>query len=321
MKIPLAVIVVAAGCRLGPLVDDRPATSVHLLPSGTPVPSASTDPDLANQIMRNSGLDVAALKAAGNLIPRGTGASGSASVRYWAFGRATIAPSPAYELYRDVGGTRTPTGHPLLVDAVPGDPGYSPIHSLNRLVVSDTYSGELITSSEALADALELGLVEEPVPTGSFVTSPIVVQEILLEVGAGTQPASPQLAYAHGRTVGMFRFGGEVAAQPITAFAPTSQLSILREAQKASHDLTRPIFQATIPLAPPTTKVANYVALGVIVKVDLAPGTSAVSITHDNQLFTRSATGAITGTTAQVARFEVTSDTVLWPLQVADGAP
>lgn len=316
----ITVAVIAAGCRLGPLVDDLPATSVHLLPSGAQVPSASTDPDLANQITLNGGLDAAAVKAAGNVITRGTGSSGQA-VRYWAFGHATMAPSPVYELYREAGGGLTRVSHPLLLDAVPGDPGYSPIHTLNRLIVTDAYRDELITSPDALVDAIELGLVEDPEPTGTFITSPVVLSELRLEVGAGQPPAVPLVAYAHGHAVGMFRLGGAFAEQPIAGFAPTSQLSVLREAREASYDFARPIFQAAVPTGQPAGKVANYTPLCAVVKVDLAMGTSAASITDDSQLFNRSAAGAITSTTNLVARFEITSETVLWPLQVAEGAP
>jgi len=311
-----ALAMASAGCRLDPLVNDKPGASAHLLPAGTDVPSAALNPDLANQINLNDGVDDKALVASG-AIPRGTGASGGAAVKYWSFGPATRAPSPLYRFFaRSEAGELTPIDHPPLVDALPGDPGYSAVHTLSQVVVTADYHGELITTTSALADAVELGLVEEPIPVAAFVASPIVLPGTKLDVG-GT-PAVAQTVYGRGYTVGMFELGGTLGVQPGGTILPTSQVSFLRETGMAIYDATHPIFQATIPTAPATGK-ASYTPLSVVVNVDMAPGT-ALGITSDDQLFTRSM-GAITSSKGGVVQFQITTAILMLQLQFADGAP
>ena len=312
-------VVVLAGCRLDPLVDDVPGASAHLLPPGSAVPAVTDDADLANQIALNDGLDDDALAMTGGVVERRAGVSAGAAVHYWWFGPATRAPSPLYTFFERSDGALRPLAHPGLVDALPGDGGYSPLHTVIQVVVTSRYGGEVIATTAALADAIELGLIEEPMPTGTFVTSPIVLPDTLLDVGTAA-PASPVTVYGRGHAVGMFRFGGELGVQPGATFGPVSQVSYLREARAAGYDTIRPIFQATIPSAPAATR-ANYTPLSVVVDVDLAPDVPAATIVRDSDLFTRSAQGAITGTTAAVAQFQVTTTSLILQLQFVDGQP
>lgn len=316
----LALAIATSGCRLDPLVKDTPGASAHLLPEGSDVPSAATNPELTNQINLNDGIDDKALVASGGIIPRGTGSSAGAQVRYWSFGPTTRAPSPLYKFFsRGDGGELVPLAHPPLVDALPGDAGYSALHSVNQVVVTASYAGQLITTANALADAIELGIIEEPVPTGTFVASPIVLAGTPLDVGGAT-PTLPEVVYGRGYVVGAFELGGPLGIQPIGGLVPTSQVSFLREMGKAAFDAGRPIFQAVIPTAPPADRTANYTPIGVVVDVDLAENVTAASITSDGDLFTRTA-GAISATTPKVASFQVTGAFLMLPLQFKDGAP
>jgi glycine/D-amino acid oxidase-like deaminating enzyme len=131
--------------------------------------------------------------------------------------------------------------------------------------------------ANALADAVELGLVEEPVPIGRFVASPIVLPGTLLDVGGSTVVA--ETVYGRGYAVGAFEFGGMLGVQPVGGLLPTSQVSFLRETGMASYDAAHPIFQATIPTAPATAK-ANYTPLSIVVNVDLQLGVTVPSITN-----------------------------------------
>ena len=311
------------GC-LNPLVEDKPGASAHLLPAGTPVPSAIDNPDLKVQLTLNDGLDDAAFTANAGVVQRGTGMSGGASVRFWSFGPATQAPSPIYKFFKMTASGLSPIAHPPLLDALPGDHGYGPIHGINQVIVTDAYNGELITTMDALADAIDLGLVNEPVPIKMFVDCPVVLPNTKLDVG-GTPPqqALPETMYARGYTVTAFEFGGALEVQPIPAggvLMPTNQVSFLREPGKI-YDTTRPIFQATIPTVTPPTAMPNYTPLSVVVNVDLANGVTADTITKDSDLFVRSSTGAITGTQPGVAAFQVTTSIQLLQLQFTDGMP
>lgn len=306
------------GC-LDPLVDDVPGASAHLLPAGASVPSAVDDPELANQIALNDGLDDAALAASNGVVPRGEGASAGAAVHFWSFGAATQAPSPLYQFFADTDAGLQPIDHPGLVDAVPGDPGYSPIHAIIRVVVAAAYNGEQITTTEALADAIELGLVGEPMPSNTVVTSPIVLPGTRLDVGAAAA-AEPVAVFARGRSVAMFPLSGALGVQPGARLQPISQVSFLREAHGVAYDANRPIFQATIPTMPAEMR-ANYTALSAVINVDLADGVTAAMITQDSDLFERNPAGAIVRTTEKVARFELTGQQLLLPLQFTEGQP
>lgn len=316
-----AAVVLTAGC-LDPLVKDTPGASSHLLPPGTPIPSVADNPELTIQIRLNDGLDDTAFMMSGGVIPRGTGVSAGVPVRFWSFGPATRAPSPIYQFFRRTAAGLTRIDHPALLDALPGDPGYSPLHGINQVVVTDAYAGELITTMAALADAIDLGLVEEPVPIRMFVDSPVVLPGTKLDVGDASPQALPEIRFARGYTVHGFALGGALGVQP-TGFLvlPTSQVSFVREAQKGSYDATRPIFQAVIPTMPPPPMITTYTPLSVVVNVDLATGFQAALIDEDSDLFVRAATGEIIGTTNAVAQFQITAATLLLQLQFTDGMP
>jgi hypothetical protein len=314
-----AVAVLMGAGGLGPLVKDDAGASAHLLPRGAMVPLASSNAELMSQISLNDGIDDQVLIASGGVIPRLTGMSNRMPVRYWSFGPASFAPSPLYKFYA-VDGV-APLGHPSLVDALPGDPAYSGVHSLIKVVVTDKYDGQVIASSEALADAIHLGLVEDPEPTSTFVTSPIVLPETRLSV-SDSDAASPEVVYGRGYAAGMFELGGDAGVQPGGSLLPVSQVSFLRVAHGASYDMAEPIFQATIQMAPPPmgTKIAKYTPLCAVLDVDLVAGTTA-GITQDSDLFNRNAAGAIMSTTSVVAQFQATPTILLYPLQFKDGAP
>jgi hypothetical protein len=317
--IPIGILL-AAGCRLEPLVEDTPGASVHIRPAGSVVPRIEESPELASQISLNDGLDDRALEMAGGTILRGTGWSEGVQVPTWSFGAATRVPGPVYVFVEDTGAGTRRIDHPYLLSAIPGDAGYHPIVTIEEVLVTPAYDGELITSVEALMDAIELGLVAEPMPTSMFFNGPVVPAGTLLDLGGGRPAARAQEAFARGYRVEMFQLGGLNGVQPLSSFVPTSQVALLREAMKATYDPTRPIFQAKIPTMPPGMR-ATYTPLSVVVNVDLAPGVAATSITRDSDLFTRSMTGAMTGTTAAVAAFTITTTTLNWQLQFAPGAP
>jgi len=259
----------------------------------------------------------------GNLIVRGNGFSGNGmAVQYWSFGATNRAPAPMY-----VFGTGDPNttafvqnSHLPLVDAVPGDVKYSPIHNLYRVVVTDKYQDEKITTTAALADAIELGLVREPVAIKAIIDMPLVRPGTKLDVGAGG-PALPSAVYGHGYIVDGYRLGGQFAVQPNpNGLVPTNQVSFLRAQGEGGYLQTRPIFQANVPIAAPMGS-ANYTPLSVVVNVDLAPNTTSASVTSDGQLFTRGTNGAITGTKPEVLQFTVTTTQLDLQMQFSEGSP
>jgi hypothetical protein len=317
-------IAVTAACRLDPLVEDDPGASAHVLPAGANVPDVITNADLINQLSLNDGLDTKALQTAGNIILRGTGQSDGMEVRYWAFGAATRAPSPLYRFGTvDTGGAFHANDHLPLADAMPGEYSYSPLHAIHHVIVTERYAGELITTTSALADAIQLGLVEAPVATHTFVDSPIVRPGLTLDVddapGGGHVAIPPTKLYAHGYVMEAFQLGNLFGPLPNPkGLLPTSDVSYLRDRRGPIYDATRPIFQATIP-ASAEAAAAAYTPLSVIVDVDLTAD-NAGTITRDSELFQRNPSGGIDMVTDNVAHFAATSSLVL-QLQFKKGMP
>ena len=321
MQRALAVLVATTAatgaCRLDPLVPDDPGASVAILPANAVIPDVTVNRELTNQITLNDSLDSKALASFGNVIQRIMGGfSEGQPVLYWSFGVVNRAPAPIY-----VFGTGDPTtafvenSHPRLVDAVPGDVEYSPFHAIYRVRVTDKYQGEKITTTAALADAIELGLVEAPVAIKNFLNTPIVRPGTKLDIGAGG-PAPPGQVYAKGYIVDMYQLGGQFAAQPNpNGLLPTSQVSFVRAPGEGTYG--HPVFQATIPMSAPQG-TANYTALSVVVNVDLD---TTATITSDSALFTRNAMGAITSTKPDVLTFQVTTTQLDLQIQFPGDSP
>lgn len=315
-----------AGC-LDPLVSDDPGASANILPSSASIPSVTTNNDLTNQITLNDGLDSTALAAAGGTIvlqPNGTAmkdATVSMAVSWWAFGSSDQAPAPIY-----VFGTGDPSAdfheladHPPLVEVVPGDRDYQPIHAVFRVQVTDKYHGEKITTPGALADAIDLGLVEAPVAIKKFVNWPIVRSGTRLQVSA-TTTASPRTVYARGYQVDSYVLGGDFSLQDNPfGLLPTSQVSFLRRPSDGDYDRTRPVFQAVLP----TPAMPGYTPVSVVVKVDLTMMGAADPNLNDAKLFTRSPmTGQIMSVNpTNVLNFAVTSQILDLQIQLPGSNP
>jgi hypothetical protein len=169
---------------------ERPGYSTNILPPGARVPKAADDDALAMRILNNAG-------AMGPLVPLHTGFAGGAEVSYWDFGVSTMSVEPVWLLERGEGEGAEPIDHPPIVDSLPGDDAYSPFRSVFKVRVTGTYAGERISSLAALEDAIGIGLVEEPVPTGTYVSWPIVPADFALE-RARDKPLKPLELYGSG---------------------------------------------------------------------------------------------------------------------------
>jgi hypothetical protein len=165
-----------------------------VLPEGARIPRAENDMLLTMRIGGNDAVD--------EVVPLRSAYAAGRVVRYWDFGTASSSAEPVWLFRRrNADGMAEPFGHPDLIDSVPGDMGYSPIRALFLVLVTRDYDGERITSAQALEDAIELGLVEEPMPMGMAVNWPVVLAGTVLEVGEGDAPIDPVEAYYRGRIV------------------------------------------------------------------------------------------------------------------------
>ena len=342
------IVAVLGACNIGPQVSDLPidalippdvAPATSILPAGSPVPSISDNTELINQIRLNDGLSDSALAASNGVVTRGTGKSGGATVRYWNFGPvpvegtiAVVAPLYVFGTIDTGSGAFTPLpNHPALIDTICGDTRYSPIRRVYQVPVTAMYAGQEITSMSALSEALDRGLVSDPVPDGTWVNMPVVLPGTTLEIGdpAAYAPAPTKQVYGKGYLVDVFELGTSLGRQPLrNAQVPIGQDSGLQSGVATGTPPIlstaidpEPVFQYTIPTAAPTT-TPNYSPLATDVTVRLADGIAPTAIAADTDLFKRSSSGAITGYRADnVASYTVGTTTNNLQLQFAEGAP
>lgn len=344
-----ALLIVLAGCNmLDPRtadvtvdatrpIDARPdVAGTSLLPPGSEVPSIATNAELLSQIKIFDGLSDNALAMAGGVVTRSTGKAGGATVMYWNFGSAPVegnfaVSSPIYVLCDDDGaGNLTPrTDHPFLIDSIPGDARYSAVRRIINVPVTSAYAGELITSIEALTEAVDKGLVGEPKPAGTWRNMPVVPPGTKLELGAAVEPMVALQVYAHGYVVDLFPLGGTMGIQPLrNGSIPMGQESRLLSGVATGVPPVmptgldaQPVFQYGIPAAPPTTAF-NYTPLVTELDVRLATGVDPTTINNDASLFKRSTSGSITGYyTTAVDNYLVTTNVSNKQIQFVDGAP
>jgi hypothetical protein len=143
-------------------------------------------------------------------VPLHSAFAGGREVRYWDFGEGSSSAEPLWQFRRRSGdgSAPQPIAHPDLIDSVPGDEAYSSLRVPYLVYVTERYDGERITSLQALEDALELELVEEPVAMGVAVNWPVVPKATTLEMGEGDAPIVPEPVYYRGRVATLLRLGG-----------------------------------------------------------------------------------------------------------------
>ncbi|HEY5933193.1 MAG TPA: hypothetical protein VIU61_01085 [Kofleriaceae bacterium] len=337
------IILCLAGCDLGPRVPDPAmpdafqAGFTDLLPAGTNVPSLGTNPELLVQVRINDGLVDTVLMMNNGVVTRGTGKSAGATVRYWNFGPAPVdsgfpVVAQVYVIGREEGGVFTPIAeHPRMIDTIPGDVRYSAVRRVVNVPVTTKYKGELITTVAALGEAIELGLVGDPVADGTWVNLPVVLPGTTLEVGDPlvTPPVAPTEVFGVGYRVDVFELGTRLGRQPFrTGFMPIGQASGLQTGVPTGVPPSlptsidpQPVFQYAIPTAPPGTTF-SYSPLSTDVTVRLATNVAPAVIVSDADLFKRSAIGAITAFyTDTVSTFTIQTTVNNLQLQFEEGFP
>jgi hypothetical protein len=174
--------------------------SPAVLPRGAKLRDVAENEVLAKRIGMNDAVD--------ELVPLRTGYVAGHEVQYWDFGTASASAEPVW-LFRKhgAGGEPEPVDHPDLIDSVPGDMSYSPIRAPYLVYVTAAYRGERITSVQALEDAIDLGLLEEPESTKAAANWPVVLAATRLELGADQEPLAPEPAYYRGVVVAQLKLG------------------------------------------------------------------------------------------------------------------
>ena len=170
----------------------------HILPPGADVPSLYDDATRTDRIDSADGVE--------RDVPRVSAFVHGERIWYWLFGEAGEQPMPAWVLCEPTGtGACERIDHPYVIDAVPGDEGYSPFGQIHRVRVTPEYAGELLTSREAIEEAVALGLVEEPVKRLEHMHCPVVHPDVRVEVGPD-EWTTPGPVYYRGTEARCFDF-------------------------------------------------------------------------------------------------------------------
>jgi len=183
-------VALCSGC-LEPLVDDDPGYSRYVLPPGSAVASGYADLQINRKIDVNDGLTV-------GIVATKSGFADGKEVKYWDLGAAKRAAAPAYALAR-CGADGAPLAEskvsqwPVIMETIPGDSDYSAFRAISWVCVTDKYKDEVIASSDALNDAIDLGLVRDPRAADFWVNLPVVTPGVELTSSDGNR--APQRAF------------------------------------------------------------------------------------------------------------------------------
>jgi hypothetical protein len=188
---------------LEPQKDDGMLYSSYVLSAGAKVPRLEDDMGAGKKLDANDGFS-------GSLIPLRTGYVAGKEAKYWDLGQvAALAAKPMWIFRRQGDGSSEEIGHPSLIDSIPGDTPYTPLRQLYVVLVTDAYHGQVITSERALEDAIDLKIVEAPVPQDHFVNCVVTLSTMQRQVGPDmTDVVSPEPAYYRGKIVYQFCIGG-----------------------------------------------------------------------------------------------------------------
>lgn len=192
-------LLLAAGC-LDPQVSDEVDTS-----------RIFGDPDLEvaqlPHVEENAALaDNVALFPAD--IPYAQAYAGGRKVWYW----RVPPPLPDFivPMYVLVDREGQPIQQPI-IDVIPGDAGYSPWWRIVMVTVTDAYAGENIWSRDAIDTGVRMGLLEDPVPTETVVTCPVVRSDVRVQVAKDGTTVAPTWAIYRNQRVDWIRFQSDIA--------------------------------------------------------------------------------------------------------------
>lgn len=176
--------------------------------SEPPPPPASLyeDAELAALVDANDGID--------GVAPRFGAFANGEHVRYWHLGERSAAPMRAYRLYEGEAGERAPIDHPLVVDRVPGEEGYSPYLHLHWVRVPAGWSGRL-RSFEEVEEAVAAGAVGAPEPESRYVHCPIAALDAELDLGDGATAVPDTPVWLRGLEARCFDFSQRRAPRPL----------------------------------------------------------------------------------------------------------
>lgn len=100
-----------------------------------------------------------------------------------------------------------PIGAPI-IDAIPGDGGYSPWWRKVIVKTTATYADEKIHSRDAIDLGVRLGILESPAPTNEIINCPVVKAGLEFDTGDPNKKGTTSGAWYRNHRVDWVRFSG-----------------------------------------------------------------------------------------------------------------
>ncbi|HEY4239156.1 MAG TPA: hypothetical protein VGM88_05045 [Kofleriaceae bacterium] len=289
----LILVVLATGC-LGPLASDTPPGGAGILPAGSVTPSWTDDPTTLAQIVANQGVS--------GTIRRESAFANGAPVHVWDFGPAPTFAAPLFMIVtHDDTGAIVRVPHNTIIEALPGDPGYSPYWAVLYVQITPAYAGEILPSAAAVDAAVAAGLVEPPVLQSLVVNCPIVAPDVRLAVGGGASPIPPNaMFYFAGETVPYFDFGPMPAGADGT-LVEQRRYELHREGEEplsepvrnvdidgdGDTDDTNDLYEAApgLPTSSPVVRTVEVAIPSTIASIDTSQNDAVAALDDATQLF------------------------------------
>jgi hypothetical protein len=155
----------------------------------------------------------------GPFITQGLGPDGR-PVRYYNFDVQPVTPAPIYVLFWEGEASPVP-GQLNVVDAIPGDDGYSDFWQVIKVTVPKTYTANTVSS---LAQIRRAGYTLTPTPV--LVNCPIVPEGSTARLRAGGESAELHRGWYRGQVVFYFTFDEKSLHTTTSGSVPVSPIFV-----------------------------------------------------------------------------------------------
>lgn len=185
---------------------------------GEPEPLASVydEPATAQAIAEADGF-------VDGVVPLFTGFVHGEPVSYWTLDAGGEQAMPIYYLCRPDGDEDcAPIDHPPIVDAIPGDAGYSPFGQVHWVELPEGWDGRLASLEEIEAEVDRLG-IDAPRSSSFLRHCAIAALDVELEVGPDQTALPETTVYYRGREARCFDFSATRDNRPVL---PSGELFI-----------------------------------------------------------------------------------------------
>ncbi len=152
-------------------------------------------------------------------ITQGLGPDGQV-VQYYNFDVQSATPAPIFVLFRD-GEEQPVAGQIFIVDAIPGDPGYSDFWNVTKVTVPADYVANTVTSLDEINAE---GFAMEA--TANIVNCPIVPEGSTAALRLGGGNTGLHLGWYRGQVVAYFTFEEKALAMDANGMVPVSPIYV-----------------------------------------------------------------------------------------------